>query len=87
MYQVFSDRVLLLIADLYRGSLTYGEFNRRRRKLALESRARFSEIQGMDRQRAEQMAIEARKSAAAEDVTLWQMIEALKQPIPVNKPR
>jgi hypothetical protein len=87
MYQAFNDRVLLLIADLYRGSLTYGEFNRRRRKLASESRARFNEIQGMDRIRAEQMAIEARKAAAAEDVTLWQLIEALKQPIPVNKQR
>jgi len=87
MYQVFSDRVLLLIADLYRGSLTYGEFNKRRRKLASESRARFREIQVMDRQRAEQMAIEARKAAAAEDATLWQMIEALKQPMSVYKPR
>ena len=87
LYQVFSDRVLLLIADLYRGSLTYGEFNKRRRKLASESRARFSEIQVMDRQRAEQMAIEARKATAVEDAALWQMIEALKQPIPVNKPR
>jgi hypothetical protein len=41
----------------------------------------------MDRQRAEQMAIDARKAVAAEDAALWQMIEALKQPIPVNKPR
>ena len=61
MDQVFSDRVLFLITDIYKGSLTYGEFNKRRKELASERRMKFSEMQRMDRQRAEQMAIEVRK--------------------------
>lgn len=32
MYQIFNDRQLFLITDLYKGSLTYGEFNKRRKE-------------------------------------------------------
>jgi hypothetical protein len=86
--QVFSDRVLFLITDIYKGSLTYGEFNKRRKELASERRAKFSEMQRMDRQHAEQMAIEERKAKAQQDAADAAWFDAITAPArnPVPQP-
>ncbi len=90
MNQVFNDRVLFLITDLYSGSVTYGEFNKRRKELASERRAKLSEMERMDRQHAEQMAIEERKANAQQDAAdaAWfrAITDSARNPVPVYVP-
>jgi hypothetical protein len=91
MRQIFSDRLLFLITDLYKGSLTYGEFNKRRKELASERRAKLSEMERMDRQHAERMAIEERKARAQEDAADAAWFDAItapaRNPQPIYLPR
>lgn len=88
--EIFYDKVLFLITDLYNGSLTYGEFNKRRKELASERRAKLSEMQRMDRQHAEQMAIEKRKAKAQQDAADAAWFDAItapaRNPVPVYVP-
>jgi hypothetical protein len=85
--KVFSDKFLFLITDLYNGSITYGEFNKKRKELFSERNAKLSEISRMDKQRAEQMAIEERKAKAQQesaDAAWFNAITApARNPVPV----
>jgi hypothetical protein len=71
LHEAATARFQFLLADLHGGLLTYGEFARRRQKLAAEADEKFEELRQLVAQqsadaayRAQQLASEARKAAA-----------------------
>lgn len=78
----FQGRYLDAVADLYSGASTWGEFNRRRRDLSGEARAKLSELSRSDQQTRAQQASAAKQEA----ISNYLLFRSL-QPPPVQLPQ